>query len=210
MYWFEVLKNWHAFSWIIPGVVFIHISNKQRPIGTISLSGWSYVISFIIVAFITSGILSLLPSCWFDHQYSNLCLIGLSSILSFILALICSHEYIAKCVFADVHDIFCKNCLEWEENLVIVSLSNRKIYIGYLWKYPENPRERYELQSISIIPVLSGHRNSDKPGIVEWTTQYPDESETEIIIPRKDIITFGLFDDKIFTFANPKTPMPIT
>ncbi len=40
----------HKLLWVIPGVIFIHIYNKRRPVDSINLSGWSYLFSLVIVA----------------------------------------------------------------------------------------------------------------------------------------------------------------
>ena len=40
----------HKLLWVIPGVVFIHVYNKRRPIDSISLSGWPYLFSLVIIA----------------------------------------------------------------------------------------------------------------------------------------------------------------
>ena len=39
--------------WVIPGVIFIYFFNKYRPNQTINLSGWPYVFSIVIIAFLT-------------------------------------------------------------------------------------------------------------------------------------------------------------
>ena len=43
----------HKLLWVIPGVIFIHIYNKKRPIDSINLSGWSYLFSLVIIAVFT-------------------------------------------------------------------------------------------------------------------------------------------------------------
>jgi len=94
--------------------------------------------------------------------------------------------------------------------LVFLTLKNDKAYIGRLWKYPENPKERYELQTISIVPFMSGYRNVEKK--IVWNNFYPEyqmstdgmdekeltsESDMEVIIPRSEILTFGKFNKNV-------------
>ena len=43
----------HKLLWVVPGVIFIHIYNKRRPIDSINLSGWSYLFSLVIIAAFT-------------------------------------------------------------------------------------------------------------------------------------------------------------
>lgn len=43
----------------------------------------------------------------------------------------------------------------------LLTLKNRKAYIGIPWKYPENPRSKHESQTISIVLIKSGYRKRD-------------------------------------------------
>ena len=203
----EVLKNWQLFLWIIPGVVFIHILNKFRPINTVNLSGWTYLISCIFLALITSIIVNLIPEGYIPNGYLMLLL---QSICAFFLAIIASYyTSIGKWIVPNVYDTFCLNCYEWQSKRIMVTLANRKVYIGYLSKYPRNPKERYETQSISIIPLASGYRSVDTLDLkLKIYYDSPEDSEFQIIIPRKEIVTFSLFSDKIFASFNPKEKHP--
>ncbi|MDE0518004.1 MAG: hypothetical protein OXH36_00390 [Bdellovibrionales bacterium] len=100
-------------------------------------------------------------------------------------------------MFPPVYDNFYRKCVEWQKKSVLLTLKNEKAYIGILWKYPENPKSRYESQTISIIPLRSGYREKEKKRI-EWTTDYPYKktyfNNMEVILPRSEIITFSRFN----------------
>ena len=100
-------------------------------------------------------------------------------------------------------DIFLEKCIKWENDLVIVSLKNLKVYIGVLLQYTENTQLKLESQMISIIPVRSGGREQqDKK--VNWSKEYLNKKNVEVIIPRSEIITFGKFDKDIYEHFNKK------
>lgn len=108
-----------------------------------------------------------------------------------------------------MHDAFCKSCVEWENEAVILTLKNGKAYTGLLWKYPENPQLNYENQTISIMPYRSGHRDKETKK-VRWNTIYPEYEagsppiEMEMIIPRSQIITFGKFSEQAYKYFQKK------
>ena len=247
--------------WVVPGVIFIHIYNKRRPINSINLSGWSYLFSLVMVAVFTwlpieiflkdkidilgkwqilvvpfvSGLLSFCIALLFTlnksinwrsgpyfisslivstviwllikivHQsdwnffgkWCELLILLASSLLLFISPLF--FIKFSNIIFFNVHDIFFTNCIQWEGKPIILNLRNDKIYIGILLKYPENPQSRYESQTISIIPLISGGRNKNTKEVV-WNTFYPEDDlyNYEIVIPRNEIITFGKFNKNIF------------
>ena len=194
----------HNFLWVIPGVIFIHMYNKKRPHDTINLSGWPYVFSLVLIAYLT-----WLPSEFIIESKNilgiekNIVLPLISVLISIILFFISQCEIIAKWIFVPIHDNFYKKCVEWENEIVLLTLKNGKTYYAFLWKYPENPKSRHESQTISIAPITSGHRDNETKK-VRWDTEYPeyenksDLIDMELIIPRTEIITFGKFSIKTF------------
>ena len=191
--------------WVIPGVVFIHIYNKRRPAGSINLSGWSYIFALVIMAVVLWLPVSIFLEYW--EWYSNSSKSGqnfiisvFSGFLAFLLAVVFTYlDRLAKFVFLPVYDVFFIKCVNWEKKPVIISLKNDKVYIGALLKYPENPRSRYESQMISIYPLRSGGRNQNTKQVV-WEAKYPSNiiGDCEVIIPRSEIVTFGIFNEKTF------------
>ena len=185
--------------WVLPGVIFIHIYNKRRPIDSINLSGWSYIFSLVVVATIvwlpTESLISRIDA---SEYLQNIISSIIAILVSALLAILFSFEKISKFVFLPVYDIFFINCIKWENKPVILSLKNDKAYIGILLKYPENPKSKYETQMISILPLISGGRDQHTKQ-VNWV-HYPQiqEDSFEIIIPRSEIITFGKFNEDVF------------
>ena len=134
--------------------------------------------------------------------WQNFVISVFSGFLACLLALLfTSWGWLAKFVFLPVYDVFFINCVNWEKKPVIIGLKNDKIYIGVLLKYPENPRSRYESQMISIYPLRSGGRDQ-KTKQVEWGVKYPSDikGNCEIVIPRSEIVTFGIFNEETFKY----------
>ena len=137
--------------------------------------------------------------------------------LSAALLVLTSVDVIASFILPKSQDLFYNRCVEWENEEVIISLKNNKIYYGLLWKYPENPLSDHSLQTLSIVPFTSGCRS--KSGQVVWNTVYPilddsfshnfDEHEylksTELIIPRSEITSFRKFNPIVFEYFASKS-----
>lgn len=83
-----------------------------------------------------------------------------------------------------------------EKLLVMLTLSNRKVYVGVVNNMGEpNEVEGFD-QEISLVPILSGYRDKDDLS-VHWTTAYqevdPDEN-LRIVIRQELIETASEFD----------------
>jgi hypothetical protein len=63
------------------------------------------------------------------------------------------------------------------ERPVMVTLKDRKVYIGLVWELPKSEVDD-ERKSISMLPVLSGHRDSDQLRL-EVDTVYPDYDDLD-------------------------------
>lgn len=201
----------YSLFWVIPGVIFIHVYNQRRKLTVIGISGWQYVFVLVCIAFITwvpseflYG-LTLNNISFFQHERTQL--VGttiLSIIFTFLwLYIIFRSSKFEQFLSTPVYDNFFNKCVKWENHHVILTLKNGKSYTGVLWKYFEKPNSKYETQTISIIPFMSGHRDN-KTKTVEWDNHYPEYKESsdfadmEVIIPRSQIITFGKFNLKVF------------
>lgn len=191
----------HKLIWVVPGVIFIHVYNKRRPAGSINLSGWSYIFSLVVVAVVIwMPVSNIINQSNIFETWKSLVTALASGFFAWLLArLFTSWEKLAKIIFLPVYDVFFTHCVNWEKKPVIIGLKNDKIYIGILLKYPENPRSRYESQMISIFPLRSGGRDQ-KTKEVEWGKTYPNsvKGDCEIIIPRSEIVTFGIFNENTF------------
>ena len=198
------MLDFHNILWVIPGVVFIHFYNKRRPSGSLNLSGWSYIFSLVIIAVLlwlpVSNIISNQTN--FSEGWQSFLISIISGFFAYLLALVCtSWSWLGKTLFLPVYDVFVINCVNWKKKTVIISLKNGKIYIGILLKYPENPKSRYESQMISIYPLRSGGRDQNTKEVI-WGAKYPSniKGTCEIIIPRSEIVTFGIFNEETFKY----------
>ena len=196
----------HNILWLIPGVIFIHFYNNYRPEDTISLSGWNYIFSLVVIAFLTWFPAEWIIECYYrEENISEKSQKGMTVLVSILFAFILFWivRLIGGTSFIKVQDNFYKKCIEWENVEILLTLKNGKIYQGLLWKYPESPKSRHESQTISIVPFKSGYRENETKKVI-WNTYYPeyekdsDLIDMEIIIPRAEIITFGKFSIKTF------------
>lgn len=212
------MLNLDSILWVIPGVVFIYIYNKRRPLEVIDLSGWPYVFCLVVIASIT----------WLPAESINECLLRswevndlikqllCSLVLMFIWLMIISIPYVSKWILPSRRDNFLKRCIEWENKEILIGLKTGKVYHCLLWKYPEISKSNYELQTISVVPFKSGYRDKETQKI-EWNTYYPEYrkkdskdkptansdskislSLMETLIPRSEIVTFRRFDTKAY------------
>ena len=208
--------------WIIPGSLFIYLYNKRRPLKhdvAINLSGWPLISVLTVIAALTwlpaeltsHKIFELLKEwnwieplfVWCSRIVSNaepdliqkIQTLLIAVVFTFALLLLVQIGSIARIIFPTVNDNFHKKCVEWKKQAIILTLKSGKVYVGILWKYPESPKLRYESQTVSIIPIQSGYRETEKKQ-VQWTTNYPDPKDPtmETIIPRQEILTFGKFN----------------
>ena len=83
-----------------------------------------------------------------------------------------------------------------EKKLVMLSLSNRKMYVGVVNNMGEpNEIEGFD-QEISLVPILSGYRDKDDL-CVHWTTAYEDvdkDKDLSIVIRQELIESACEFD----------------
>lgn len=227
------MLDFHNILWVIPGVVFVSIYNRNRPGRALNLSGWSYIFSLVFIAsltwlpaeFLSKGIFSWLGTFdslkmlfqWMHESNLNaqqdqvqaVQTLITSIFFSFVWLLLVQWKVIFIMVFPPIHDNFYNKCIEWENEEVLLTVKNGKAYHGLLWKYPENPKSRYDTQTISIIPLKSGCRDKEIQQ-VEWNTYYPEYRDwrhfynMEIIIPRSEILTFRKFSETTFEYFQEK------
>ena len=190
--------------WVVPGMVFIFLYNKIRPVGSIQLSGWPYVFFLVFIAAFTWS-----PVEWFvtnNNEYfpflpEKVFILFFSVCLSCVLLYLFRKTSLPYWYHFDEYDNFCFKCIGLEGYSIFLTLKNEKAYVGILWKYPEDPTEKYEYQTISIIPLQSGFRREDKT--INWNIYYPhyqEDDEMEMFIPRSEIVTFAKFNPEVHKY----------
>ncbi|WP_238565668.1 hypothetical protein WH390_07275 [Candidatus Arsenophonus nilaparvatae] len=82
---------------------------------------------------------------------------------------------------------------------IMITLQNKKIYIGIINALGEPNEKEGPNQYISILPILSGYRHKDDLNIV-LKNEYVDlnNADTSIILPLKEITQVSWFDAKIY------------
>lgn len=181
--------------WVIPGVFYIYYYNTFTPHKKITISGWPYLFTIVIIASILN-----IPHYILDHVSFEKNVKGyswLASILLYVCLFLLPKIELVKGFLPQSEDDFYNKCSEWKNKAVLLTLKNGKVYVGSLLKYPSNSNLQYEFQIISIIPSFSGCREQ-KQKWVEWNTYYPsvksDSSDMELVIPRSEIVSFSKFN----------------
>ena len=191
--------------WVIPGIIFIFGYNRLRQDGRIDLSGWPYVFFLVLIAAITwlpaERLITNYPSCFTFASKTDSTLL-VSIFFSFLLLVLVRFTPLYQ-IFPIYYDDFYLKCVELDCELVLLTLKDGKAYIGILWKYTTGSMEKYESQTISIIPLQSGFRREDKT--IDWNIYYPqyqanEDDDMEMIIPRSEIVTFAKFNPEVHEY----------
>ena len=86
-----------------------------------------------------------------------------------------------------------------DRKLVLISLSTRKFYIGWVLKLPNlNPQQAF----IGVLPVLSGYRD-DKTLELRFTADYANVYEGDDIDPANFIVTLPVAEIRSASFFDP-------
>ena len=178
--------------WVIPGVFYIYYYNTFTPHKNITISGWPYLFTIVIIAFILRFPYFLVDSDLLQEKY-----VWLFKIVIYVILLYLPRIEWVKQFLPQTKDDFYTKCIQWHRKAILLTLNNGKVYVGYLRKYSNSADLRYECQTISIIPSFSGYRTQEQKW-VEWTTYYPsvksDPSDMELVIPRSEIVSFSKFN----------------
>ena len=118
--------------WVVPGLFFLWMLNSVfKKTAVRSLSGWPYVFTLVFIACITwlpskhllfgnykNGLLSF---------YDFLSVFILSITLSLVFALVFAILVIYNFFIKGVDDVFFNNCVNWEDELVFLTLNTGKL-----------------------------------------------------------------------------------
>lgn len=101
-------------------------------------------------------------------------------------------------------DYFIFQSLE-NADLIQVTLSSRKCYVGLISKIQEPNEESTGHQHISLIPILSGYRDKDTLSLL-FSNEYPKIPSKDVInyndvvvFPVDEIVSVSGFDPKIYS-----------
>lgn len=87
---------------------------------------------------------------------------------------------------------------------ILVSLSNRKVYIGIINKLEEPSESEEPNQEISLVPAISGYRDKDTLKVVLQNeySNLPMDSDSSIIIKVDEIETVSWFNHTVYDSVN--------
>lgn len=89
-------------------------------------------------------------------------------------------------------------------SLIMLSLDDRKVYVGEISSLGEPNEHKGMGQEIAIVPFLSGYRNKDSLK-VEFTTRYNElsikntDTKFTIVIKQEKITSLTPFDEKVYS-----------
>ena len=152
-----------------------------------TFTGW-YLFFTVIFLSVPLSYLVKETMSFFNILHSNLFIyfffsISLTSLIFFFFFIPIFEKYFRKDIFLDK----CKTC---DGKIVFLTLKKDKAYIGIL----KDAQQRF----IAIVPLISGGRDQYKK--IKWTNFYNKENlkeKIEIIIPCKEIMTFGKYSPEI-------------
>ena len=185
--------NLENIIWIIPGFFIVFLYDRRRPIDKTTFTGW-YLFFTVILFSVPLNYLIKETMSLFNISHSNLFFYFIFSILLteflFFLLMPIFKDSFGKDIFLDK----CKTCMG---KIIFLTLKNDKAYIGFLM----DAQQKF----IAIAPLISGGRTQDKK--IKWTDFYYKvniQEKTEILIPCKEIITFGRYNQQILSALHNK------
>ena len=103
-------------------------------------------------------------------------------------------------VFTDPLDkMLIKSSIE-EETYLLITLKNNKVYVGKVSGLP-TPHEKKGLdQDVSVIPIISGYRESESHQI-NFTTDYTEMQDESlgVVFKREDVFSVCVYSEEVVT-----------
>ncbi len=88
-----------------------------------------------------------------------------------------------------------------EEKPILITLEDRKCYVGFVARIQEPNEESTGHQEIVLAPFLSGYRHKDTL-LLLFSNKYDTENGSKFIFPRGKIISLSGFDLKTYLSTN--------
>ncbi len=89
-----------------------------------------------------------------------------------------------------------------QRSAVIITLSSRKVYAGYIW---ELPNLEIKMNSILILPTMSGYRDSATLDVkfttnyvTAWKNNVSEARNFSLVVPIASITSAALFDETLY------------
>jgi hypothetical protein len=204
--------------WGLPGFIAYYLLQSVRP--TRTKSGWDFVVEvglLSLVCYVISHVLLFsaqlfLPTLchsaetFWPSGYPADLAIGLFPVAELVgITLAKTNPYWASALSAyhrwvtgrdrnfQFSDVFFATCDELLGQMVLVTVTSGKVYVGILIAATEDPNESRRF--LRLIPILSGYRNKDTLK-VSYTTLYEPTPDTRraFLLPAEQVSTLGLFD----------------
>ena len=185
--------------WVVPGIVGLWVYNSFLVVKLPQPEGWNYIFAIVFFAspyYILLNYPILLDPLivWLDWPFlaTKDVVLVVAIIASALFGLgLAAFRNLASAHFVS-SDPLHNNCALWREKLVFITLENKEIYVGLLVDHTRDLRFEY---SITIIPAVSGYRNNRNRMV--WDLVYPrgKNNLNKMVIDRKKIVTFMLWED---------------
>ena len=192
--------------WVIPGF-FGFFAYKRRLKLNFPPVGWPYLFTVVIFGlphYLIFELFELLLSNAKELEFLvHICTLFFSVPSAVLLA-----EVLVRLqtkLGVPIPDPFYNSCFTWKNKPVLITLENKKVYLGILADWT---RDLSFTPTIRVVPLYSGYR--DGYGHICWTFTYPykdylpeenslpeenrSQSYTGLVISREDIMTFSLWD----------------
>lgn len=212
----------HFILWGLPGYIAYYFLQSIKP--TRTKSGWDFVVEVGLLAlacyvltrsalYYTSWIFPQLAAfvrAYWPREYSFTLALGIfpvSEVVGIALAVTSRRRaevmswYHRKITGRDRNfqfgDVFFAACDELLGEMVLITLSSGKVYVGVLIAATQDPNEAKRF--IRFIPVLSGYRKKETLLIVYTTFYEPSpDSRRAFLVPAEQLTLLARFDWDLF------------
>ncbi len=169
------MQNLTIALFIIPGFLFV---NSIRSIQKFKInSNWAYLLPLVIWSFVF--------------------FLSAKSLTMYVARII---DWLISVSIYNKGDDFITELYKLLGQLVVISTSSDRYYIGFLRDIPTDSDDEFRI--ISIAPVWSGRRDLKKPSCVVYDTNYLKningiESLIEMLIPFSELKSIAQFDEEL-------------
>ena len=201
--------------WGLPGFIAYYLLQSVKPSRT--KSGWDFVVEVGLLSLLCYLVSRLLIFCgtllwpatwkpWWPKSYPLDLALGLFPVSELVGVTLAKTNRYWTALLSVYHrwvtghsrnfqfsDVFFATCDELLGQMVLLTLTSGKVYVGILIAATEDPNEPKRF--LRFIPVLSGYRNKDDLKVT-YTTFYEPTPDTRraFLVPADQVSTFARFD----------------